>query len=105
MPSIEKPKPHPRPSPAPAETPVKPVSAPPTETKRKALAKPVRKQTAAAESDARGGYDRRTFDFYTDQIKWLTRTSLEEKLNGEEGSMNAMVREAIDDYIAKRRKK
>ena len=50
-------------------------------------------------------YVRRTFDFYEDQIVYLTRASLEEKLAGGEGSMNAMVREAIDAFIEKRSKK
>ena len=50
-------------------------------------------------------YIRRTFDFYEDQIAYLTKASLEERLAGGEGSMNAMVREAIDTFIEKRRKK
>jgi hypothetical protein len=45
---------------------------------------------------------RRSFDFYEDQIKYLTRESLEDRLAGREGSMNAIVREAIDDWIKKR---
>ncbi|MBO0782966.1 MAG: hypothetical protein J2P37_29480 [Ktedonobacteraceae bacterium] len=44
-------------------------------------------------------YERRTFDFYADQIAFLTRRSLEDRLAGGEGSMNAMVREALDNYI------
>ena len=45
---------------------------------------------------------RRTFDFYEEQISYLKQESLREQLAGKEGSMNAMVREAIDDWIAKR---
>jgi hypothetical protein len=45
---------------------------------------------------------RRTFDFYEEQIAYLKQESLQEQLAGKEGSMNAMVREAIDDWIAKR---
>ena len=45
---------------------------------------------------------RRTFDFYEEQITYLKQESLREQLEGKEGSMNAMVREAIDDWIAKR---
>ena len=45
---------------------------------------------------------RRTFDFYEEQITYLKQESLREQLAGKEGSMNAMVREAIDDWIAKR---
>jgi hypothetical protein len=45
---------------------------------------------------------RYAFEFYQDQIEQLRRISLEAKLEGEKGSMSEMVREAIDDYIAKR---
>ena len=45
---------------------------------------------------------RRTFDFYEEQISFLKQESLKEQLEGKEGSMNAMVREAINDWIAKR---
>jgi hypothetical protein len=45
---------------------------------------------------------RRTFDFYEEQISYLKQESLREQLEGKEGSMNAMVREAIDDWIKKR---
>jgi hypothetical protein len=50
-------------------------------------------------------YVRRTFDFFEDQIAYLTRASLEDRLAGGEGSMNSMVREALDAFIEKRRKK
>lgn len=46
-------------------------------------------------------YVRRTFDFYEDQITYLTRKSLQSKLDGKELSMNEMVREAVDDWINK----
>jgi hypothetical protein len=45
---------------------------------------------------------RRTFDFHEEQITYLKQESLREQLEGKEGSMNAMVREAIDDWIKKR---
>jgi len=48
-------------------------------------------------------YVRRTFDFHEEQITYLKQESLREQLEGKEGSMNAMVREAIDDWIKKRR--
>ena len=48
---------------------------------------------------------RRTFDFYEEQISYLKQESLREQLAGKEGSMNAMVREAINDWIAKRTSK
>jgi hypothetical protein len=45
---------------------------------------------------------RRTFDFYEDQIAFLKRESLQERLAGREKGMNEMVREAIDEWINKR---
>jgi hypothetical protein len=45
---------------------------------------------------------RRTFDFHEEQIAYLKQESLREQFEGKEGSMNAMVREAIDDWIKKR---
>jgi hypothetical protein len=50
-------------------------------------------------------YVRRTFDFYEDQISYLTKASLEDRLAGKESSMNSMVREAVDSFIRERRKK
>ena len=70
---------------------------------------PVTKQatTAASSSSptvsAKRSFVRRSFDLYEDQIAFLTRVSLEERLAGKEGSMNAMVREALDNYIKKRK--
>lgn len=45
---------------------------------------------------------RYAFEFYQDQIETLRRIALEDKFNGEKGSMSEMVREAVDLYIAKR---
>ncbi len=45
---------------------------------------------------------RHAFDIYEDQVETLQQLSLEDRMRGEVGSMSAMVREAIDDYIAKR---
>ena len=50
----------------------------------------------------RRSFLRRSFDFYEDQIAYLTKVSLEERLAGKDSSMNAMLREAVDDYIKKR---
>lgn len=50
----------------------------------------------------KSSFVRRTFDFYEEQITYLKQESLREQLEGKEGSMNAMVREAIDDWIKKR---
>jgi hypothetical protein len=46
---------------------------------------------------------RHGFDIYWDQYEALVKWSNEEKLQGDTGSMSAMVREALDDYIAKRK--
>jgi hypothetical protein len=72
----------------------------PKEPTRKSIAKPVSPATGTSRL-----YVRRTFDLYEDQLAYLTRASLEERLAGGEGSMNAMVREAIDAFIEKRRRK
>ena len=42
------------------------------------------------------------FDFSRDYSRERSEVSLREQLEGKEGSMNAMVREAIDEWIAKR---
>lgn len=44
---------------------------------------------------------RHPFDIYEDQVEELKKLSYEDRLRGGAGSMSAMVREAIDDYIAK----
>jgi hypothetical protein len=48
---------------------------------------------------------RHPFDIYQDQYEALQQLALEERKQGGIGSMSAMVREAIDELIAKRRKK
>jgi hypothetical protein len=68
-----------------------------------AAPKPVLKPVVKPQGAARP-YVRRTFDLYEDQLAYLTRASLEERLAGGEGSMNAMVRQALDDFIAKQKK-
>ena len=44
---------------------------------------------------------RHTFDIYADQYDELKQLALEDRMRGGAGSMSAMVREAIDEYIAK----
>ncbi len=51
------------------------------------------------------GYVRRTFDIFEDQLAYLTRASLEDRLAGGEGSMNSMVRQALDDFIAHQKRR
>jgi hypothetical protein len=48
---------------------------------------------------------RHPFEIYDDQYQTLRSISLEEKIQGGLGSMSAMVRDAIDAFIEKRRKK
>jgi hypothetical protein len=46
---------------------------------------------------------KRTFDLYEDQLNYLLKESLRDRLDGKEGSsMNAWVREALDEWIKKR---
>jgi hypothetical protein len=59
-------------------------------------------QTQFTTPSMKHAFVRRTFDFYEEQISYLKQESLREQLEGKEGSMNAMVREAIDDWIKKR---
>jgi hypothetical protein len=44
---------------------------------------------------------RHSFDVYEDQVEKLQRLALDDRMRGGAGSMSAMVREAIDDYISK----
>ncbi len=46
---------------------------------------------------------RHPFDIYEDQIEELKRLSLEDRMQGGFGSQSAMVREALEDYINKKR--
>lgn len=47
---------------------------------------------------------RHPFDIYHDQYESLQELALEERKQGGVGSMSAMVREAIDKFIAERKK-
>src|SRR3954454_21113770 len=47
--------------------------------------------------------DRHPFDIYEDQYASLTRIAKEERAQGLPGSMNRMVREGIDMYLAARK--
>jgi hypothetical protein len=46
---------------------------------------------------------RHPFDIYVDQAEELRQMAAEDLAKGGRGSQSAMVREALDDYIAKRR--
>lgn len=89
---------------APVKPAPRPLASKPLSRPQKDLTpKPVPKVTTTAPGIARS-YVRRTFDLYEDQLAYLTRASLEDRLAGGEGSMNAMVRAALDAFIAKRQK-
>ena len=84
LPSIEKPA---LPATEPARTIVPPVL-------------PVR-DVPPTVSNKRKMKQRQPYDIYTDQYEELKQLALEDRMRGGAGSMSAMVREAIDDYIAK----
>jgi hypothetical protein len=48
---------------------------------------------------------RHPFDIYQDQYESLKELALRDRMEGGEGSMSAMVREALDTFIQKRRSK
>jgi hypothetical protein len=56
------------------------------------------------EANKRPVKPRHGFDIYWDQYEALVKWSNDEKLQGGTGSMSRMVREALDDYIVKRKK-
>jgi hypothetical protein len=82
MPAIEKPKP--------AVKPQSPI-------------RPAHPKRGGSETPRRKIKPRWPFDIYVDQINELRKLSLEERMQGGTGSMSAMVREAIDTFIAKKR--
>jgi hypothetical protein len=45
---------------------------------------------------------RRGFEWREDQLRALKRLSLKEQMEGKEGSMSQMVRDALDEYLKKR---
>ena len=50
----------------------------------------------------RGELIRRGFEWYADQLRALKKLSLEDQMQGRSGSMSAMVRDALDEYLKKR---
>jgi hypothetical protein len=59
---------------------------------------------AYARTPVRRQLTRYAFEFYQDQVEELRRISLEEKIQGGKGSMSEMVREAIDKYLAQKKR-
>jgi hypothetical protein len=62
-------------------------------------------QRVTRSASERGNVKRASFEVYPDQLKALKQLSVEEQLNGESGSMSAMVREALDKYILERKRR
>ena len=56
----------------------------------------------ADRATARGELIRRGFEWYADQLRALKKLSLEDQLQGHPGSMSAMVRDALDEYLKKK---
>jgi hypothetical protein len=74
------------------ETPEATITTPPREDDRTPVRPSVRNLT------------RMPFEIYRDQHSALKQWSLEDQARGEKGSMSQMVREALDAYIAKRKR-
>ena len=85
----------------PAPAPLTPAQTPPP-APAVAAPKPLAKSPQPDVQLQRRSFLRRSFDFYEDQIAYLTKVSLEERFAGKDSSINAMLREAVDDYIKKR---
>jgi hypothetical protein len=70
------------------------------------IAPPDRQPKETAQPSVRPSVRRATkrhpFEFYVDQLQSLEQLAMEERLSGKSGSMSAMVREALDEYLAKR---
>ena len=77
-----------------------PAKRPPDEATARRSDEPTPRRSDRA--TGRGELIRRGFDWYADQLRALKRLSLEEQMEGREGSMSAMLREALDDYLNKR---
>lgn len=46
-----------------------------------------------------------TYELFIDQVKAVKRLALEEELNGRDGNQSKIVREALDEYLKKKRLK
>jgi hypothetical protein len=63
--------------------------------------RPVREVPSFTTTGRRKIKPRHPFDIYTDQYEELKQLAFDDRMRGGAGSMSAMVREAIDDFIAK----
>src|SRR5215213_4830091 len=85
-----------------------PVTPKPPANKSPEAVKPAVKQHTITQAPANTPSEKRTFikrafDIFGDQLSYLTKESLQDRLAGKEGSMNAMLREALDEWIKKRK--
>ena len=85
-----------QPTPEPASPPPAKQEATP---KLKPKAKPVKEAEAKPDAPKREIKTRHPFDIYKDQLERLKKLSLQAQMRGEVGSMSAMVREALDNYL------
>ncbi len=95
------------PYPAPEEegTVAQPPEQPAAEARQAAAARSPEHQTARTGERVNGrSIFRMSFEIYRDQHADIKKFSLEDQLKGEKGSMSEMVREALDAYIAKRKR-
>jgi hypothetical protein len=72
-----------------------------TDQKQPSVSPPVRTGVRAS---VRRQLTRYAFEFYQDQVEELRQISLKEKMQGGKGSMSEMVREAIDEYLVKKKR-
>ena len=100
MPTIEKPSAA-APPPLPQVTPVQHVQTPRAQPARRVTPKASKRKSASTENNTRKIKTRQSYDIYEDQILSLNKLSYKEKMQGGTGSMSAMVRDALDDYLAK----
>jgi hypothetical protein len=77
---------------------------PPDETPETMVTRPTREEDRTPVRPSVRNLTRMPFEIYRDQHSALKQWSLEDQARGEKGSMSQMVREALDAYIAKRRR-
>jgi hypothetical protein len=96
----------------PAETPASPLSEQPVPQEGQSQQLPADLPTARPDGEAvyrpddrptgKGILVRRGFEWREDQLRALKQLSLKEQMDGKQGSMSQMVRDALDEYLKKR---
>ena len=81
--------------------PLKPTARPPDEPTRRPDDERVNRSEDRA--TGKGVLVRRGFEWREDQLRALKKLSLAQQLEGKPGSMSQMVRDALDDYLKKKR--